>query len=339
MLVRRNPLALQSRDRSAEAGDQCGGREALLESGRVHKRLERGPRLPLCLRRAIESAAIEIAPTDHGADLAVQWIHGDQRALQRIGGHCRPIAAAFRLPLLDIRQRALDLALRRLLHLEIERGVHLEPTLVHALPAETLDELLPHLFLEVLPVAFFRSERIRKPRPASQRAVVRRSIDRPALTHRQQDHSPARDRAFEAHGRRVRRWRFHQTGEQRRLRHVEIPRVLAEETERRRFHAIQAVPEIHLVQVHLEDLVLRKLPFEAPRKHRLLQLSSECFVGGKEALTRKLLRQRAAALLGPASADVIQRRRNDADDVDAAMIVEALVLDRHDRVHQVRRNR
>ena len=115
--------------------------------------------------------------------------------------------------------------------------------------------------------------------------------------------------------------------------------MLAKEAERRCFGAVQAVPEVHLVQVHLEDLVLRELLFEAPRQHRLFQLSYECLVGGKEAPTRELLRQRATALRGATGADVAHRRRDDADNVDAAMIVEALVLDRDDRVHEVRRHR
>ena len=225
MFVRRHPSALQRRDRSAQAGDERRGREALLERGCVHERLEGRPGLPLRLRRAIEVAAIEIAAANHRAHLASQRIHGDERALQRFGGFRRAAAAAFRLPLLDVGDRARDLPLRRLLHVEIDRRVDLEPALVHAVPSEALHELLADFFLEILAEGFLGPQRVGELGPASHRAVVRRAIDGAGVAHRLQHHVAARDRAVEADGRRVGRWRFHETGEQRRLGHVQILRV------------------------------------------------------------------------------------------------------------------
>jgi hypothetical protein len=114
--------------------------------------------------------------------------------------------------------------------------------------------------------------------------------------------------------------------------------VLAEEAERRRFDAVEAVAEIHLVQVQLEDLVLGELTLDPPREHRLFQLAPQRLVGREKALARELLRQRAAALRRAVRAKVVERRGHHANHVDAAVIVETLILDGNDRVHHVGRD-
>src|SRR6185503_15547194 len=132
--------------------------------------------------------------------------------------------------------------------------------------------------------------------------------------------------------------RLHEAGEQRRFLHVEIARVLAEEAARGRFDAIEAVAEIHLVQIELEDLVLGELALEPPREHRLFQLAPQRLVRREETLARELLRQRASTLRRAMRAQVVERRGEYPYHVDAAVIVKALILDRDDRVHQVRRD-
>ena len=46
------------------------------------------------------------------------------------------------------------------LHRQIDRREHAETALVDALPAESIHELAPHLFLEVLPVRLFSAQRV-----------------------------------------------------------------------------------------------------------------------------------------------------------------------------------
>ena len=69
-----------------------------------------------------------------------------------------------------------------------------------------------------------------------------------------------------------------------------------------------------------------------------LSLRRNRLVRAEEALPRQLLRERAPTLRSPSLTHVAQCRADDADDVDPAVVVEALVLDRHDRANQVWRH-
>jgi hypothetical protein len=114
--------------------------------------------------------------------------------------------------------------------------------------------------------------------------------------------------------------------------------VLAEEAERCRLDAVETVAEVHLVQIQLEDLFLRELAFE-PRGHdNFLQFAADRFVAREKALSRELLRDRAAALRGAAFTQVGERRAHDAHEVNARVIVKPLVLNRQERAHEVRRH-
>ena len=74
------------------------------------------------------------------------------------------------------------------------------------------------------------------------------------------------------------------------------------------------------------------------RQQHLLHLAGVGLVEGQEALAGELLGDGAAALGQPALAQVGQRGAGDAHDVDAAVRAEPLVLDRQQRLHQVRRD-
>ena len=113
--------------------------------------------------------------------------------------------------------------------------------------------------------------------------------------------------------------------------------MLAEVAARRRFDAVQAVAEVDLVEVELENLGLLVQHLDAFGEDELLQLPADGLVGREEALTRELLRDRAAALRGAAVADVGERGRRDANQVEPVMLVETLIFDRDDRVDQIRR--
>ena len=153
----------------------------------------------------------------------------------------------------------------------------------------------------------------------------------------QHDIAPG-DRPVEVDGRGIARRGLDQAGEQRRFRDREIAGALAEISARRRLDAVQAVAEVHLVQVHLEDLVLAVHLLEVRREDHFLELPAVGLVAAEEALPGELLRDGAAAFGAPSLLQVLQDRRGDANAVNAAVLVEALVLDRHHRLDQVRRD-
>jgi hypothetical protein len=114
--------------------------------------------------------------------------------------------------------------------------------------------------------------------------------------------------------------------------------VLAEVAKRCRLHAVESVAEIDLVEIQLENLVLRELVLETRRHHDLLQLAAIRLVSRQEALTRELLRDRAAALRRASFPEVGKGGAGHADQVHTSMIVEALILHRDDCLHQIRRD-
>ena len=130
-------------------------------------------------------------------------------------------------------------------------------------------------------------------------------------------------------------------GEQRRLGDVELAGALAEEDVRRFADAMDrrrpALPEIDLVQVGLEDLVLVVTSLDDHRHRGFLELALERAVGSQEEVLDELLGDGAAALTHLAGSQVREQRARDAAQIDAAMHLEALVLDGEDRVDQVRR--
>src|SRR5262245_3782376 len=119
-------------------------------------------------------------------------------------------------------------------------------------------------------------------------------------THRFEHDIPAGCRSRKADSWGVRRRRLGQSREQRRLWNVYIGRVLAEIPQRRRLYSIEAVAEVHLVQVHLEDLVLRELALEPRGEEHLGDLPPERLGGSEKVLPRQLLRQGASPLGGTA---------------------------------------
>jgi hypothetical protein len=112
--------------------------------------------------------------------------------------------------------------------------------------------------------------------------------------------------------------------------------VLSEIAARRRLDAVEPVAEVDLVEVELEDLFLAVHPLDARRQEQLLDLAAVVLVGGQEALSRQLLGNRAAALRFPAVPDVGDGRRCDAHQIEAAVLVEPLVLDGNQRLRDIR---
>jgi hypothetical protein len=100
---------------------------------------------------------------------------------------------------------------------------------------------------------------------------------------------------------------------------------------------VSALTEVDLVQVRGEDLVLVPLALELVGQRRLAELLEDgsAALGGQRVL-HELLGDSGGSLRGAGTRDVLHDRAADPHEVDAAVLVEALVLDRdggllHDR--------
>src|SRR5688500_2661608 len=114
--------------------------------------------------------------------------------------------------------------------------------------------------------------------------------------------------------------------------------MFTEVTERRGFDAIQPVAEVHLVQVQLQDVALAELTLDACRDDDFLQLASIGLLRRQKTLSGQLLGERASALHGAALAEIRQRGAGNANDIEAAVVEEPLILDGGNRLDDVRRD-
>ena len=107
---------------------------------------------------------------------------------------------------------------------------------------------------------------------------------------------------------------------------------LAEERPGGRLDPEGAVAEVDLVEVHLEDAVLRVAPLQLQREHRLLELALEALVGGEEEHLGELLGDGAAPFHDAAAPEVLVDGARDAHRIHAVVGVEARVLGGDDRL-------
>ena len=134
--------------------------------------------------------------------------------------------------------------------------------------------------------------------------------------------------------------------EQRRLAGGELAERLAAHAERRRgigreeeatcrrLHAVRALPEVHRVEVLLEDLALRVLVVQAIREDELLRLALQILLVAEDPVLDQLLRDRRSALADLALGQVLDEGPRHAADVDARVLPERLVLGVDDRVDE-----
>ena len=119
---------------------------------------------------------------------------------------------------------------------------------------------------------------------------------------------------------------------------VEVLRALLEVRARCLLDAVRAVPEVDRVQVRGEDPVLRPVLLELPGQGRLAHLARDRLLVPDVRVLDELLRDRRAALDDSLLADVLPESACDAAHVDAVVLVEALILDRDDRLAHDRRD-
>ena len=173
------------------------------------------------------------------------------------------------------------------------------------------------------------------------------------VRHRAQDDVAALDGVLRVDERRVQARVLNDAGDQRRFADGQVRDVLAEEEPRRFGDAVNgeraALAEIDVVQIQLEDLVLRRAPLEHERHERLLHLAAVRTRAGCSSLLNSSVRKNIRAsccvivlpptgyLLPPTA--LMMTARITLKGFDAGMRVVALVLDREHRLLHPLRNR
>ena len=229
-----------------------------------------------------------------------------------------------------------------LLEFQVDRRVDLQPATEDPPGPVTVDELLLDVVGEVLRGALVAREtdRLRTRHRPSRRVAVDGSADVALVEHLLQHQVPAGPGAFLI-GRWVERGRvLGDAREQRRLPKRQLARAgaVVEVRLRRLLDAVGPVAEVDRVQVGGQDPVLRPALLELPRERRLPQLARDRPLVVRVRVLDELLRDRRPALHGSAAAHVRPERAHDPAYVDAAVLVEALVLDRDDRLLHQRRD-
>jgi len=95
------------------------------------------------------------------------------------------------------------------------------------------------------------------------------------------------------------------------------------------------LPEINLVQIGGQDLLLRVLPHQQHGAHGLAQLAKKTLLLGEIQGAHELLGDRAAALDHAPRPQVGEQRPADAREVETEVTFEAMVLDDQHRIEEV----
>src|SRR6202022_1029300 len=135
--------------------------------------------------------------------------------------------------------------------------------------------------------------------------------------------------------------RLGQGGQERRLGQRQVAGGAPEVSAGGGLYAVVAVREIDLVQVQLQDLLLAEDALDPARNDHLRELAAERAGPGEavgEDVARKLHRDRAGPLLQRERPQIAPDRSCHTAPVDAAVLVEALVLDGEERACQRRRH-
>src|SRR5690606_31230617 len=112
---------------------------------------------------------------------------------------------------------------------------------------------------------------------------------------------------------------------------------------RRSLHTVGAVAQVDVVQVQLQDLVLRELPLDLPGYTSLHDLPADAPLGVREPfreeVSGELLRDGAAAFRHATRAYVTHHRPEQPTEIHPAVVVEAAVLDGDEGVRKMWRQR
>src|SRR5258708_22917521 len=101
--------------------------------------------------------------------------------------------------------------------------------------------------------------------------------------------------------------------------------------------AVGAGSEISRVRISQQNVFFLELAFQPHRQNRFLDLSAQCPLRGKEHQARQLLGYGASALPGSASLRIPPAGPQYSPEIDTAVLAEPSILDRDDRLGQMRR--
>ena len=311
----------------------------------VHERLEGRARLADSLRGAVVLGVVEVAPTDHRPDVPGARLQRDEGSLQVVSEGVvfrRPLGGfdvlAVRGPARELAVRVhsrldgvelrLDGALRRLLHVEVERRVDTQASLIQVAP-EARIELHPQPFDEI-----GRDVSVVRPVAREDQGIRLPELDLVLREEALVVHQPQHDVA-PAHGplgvraRVVERGELGQRRECGRFRDVQLGRVLAEVDLRRGLDSVGPGAEVDLVEIQLEDRVLGKVALDLHGHPRFLELPGERLLAADllgEDVPRQLHGDRREPLRKAHRHEVVLDGAEDAPIVDPVMLVEALVF-------------
>ena len=122
-----------------------------------------------------------------------------------------------------------------------------------------------------------------------------------------------------------------ESGQSHELDQVQLFHVLAEKRLGRGLDAVGAMAIVDLVQVQLENLILGEGALDLHREKSLLEFAVKGLGHVQEHVAGELLGDGAAALDKVQVLQVVEVHAEEPDDVNAPVVVEALVLDRDHR--------
>ena len=131
---------------------------------------------------------------------------------------------------------------------------------------------------------------------------------------------------------------FEQSGQHGGFGHTHVAHGLAEVALRRGFDAVRPVPQVHLIQVELKDLVLGIPLFDGASHAGFLDLAQQRLLARNaigEDIAGQLHRDRGEALRVPAGFHIARERTEHAEVVDPRVRIEAAVFGDDDRVAHV----
>ena len=122
------------------------------------------------------------------------------------------------------------------------------------------------------------------------------------------------------------RGRLRRGGQHSALSQVQFTHMLAEVGAGRRFHSISAVPEEHLVKIHVQYIVFAEVALQPVRQDSFLELAYVAAFRGKQQALDQLLGDGAAALCPGAALQIVYESADYGFGINAVMLVEAGIL-------------
>ena len=158
------------------------------------------------------------------------------------------------------------------------------------------------------------------------RGGVLRVVEEAFVVHLAEHEGATRERLGDVLARGVGLGTRDEPREQRSLRDAHVLGRFPEVVARRLLDPVAPVPEVDVVQIELEDVVLLQLLLQASREQRLADLASVGTLRVEEEVLDHLLRDGGAPLLRAAGAQVDDERAEDAVVVEPLVLVETRVL-------------